>query len=218
MTTIEQRRASLDATGFVLWQGALGTAHLEILVAAVEAAASTHHARRRSGQTFAVRNLLWQHAGFARLLDEVGASELASSILGVPVRPIDATLFDKIPAANWRVAGHQDLVLAVERAPEHLAPTIRAGVTYVEAPAAMLERLVALRIHLDDSPHDNGALALAPGSHTKGRLRDAQLDELASRFVICPAKAGDVLFMRPLVAGGLPDRLTPREASGPVPP
>jgi ectoine hydroxylase-related dioxygenase (phytanoyl-CoA dioxygenase family) len=156
--------------------------------------------RRRRGQAFAVRGLLWERAGFGRLLAEVGLTSLAREALGAPARAVDATLFDKIPEANWRVAPHQDVIVPVERAAAELASVVRAGVRYVEPPASLLRSLIAARVHLDDCPADNGALAVVPGSHRQGRLDDEALDGVsAADFVVCEARAGDVLLMSPLV-------------------
>jgi ectoine hydroxylase-related dioxygenase (phytanoyl-CoA dioxygenase family) len=60
--------------------------------------------------------------------------------------------------------------------------------------------MVALRIHLDDCPAANGALAVIPGSHLQGKLGDVALGELPrDGYVPCEAAAGDVLAMRPLL-------------------
>ena len=44
-------------------------------------------------------------------------------------------------------------------------PTCKAGVPHVEAPWAILEQMVAVRIHLDDVSEENGPLKVQPGSH-----------------------------------------------------
>ena len=76
----------------------------------------------------------------------------------------------------------------------------KLGVVYVEPPADILANLVALRIHLDDCPASNGALAVAPGSHLRGKLRDSEIMAISSeQFIICAAAAGDVLLMKPLL-------------------
>jgi hypothetical protein len=202
-------RSAVLSRGFALWARALGRGDVERLIEASSPAAGLSGVRARRGQPFAIRHLLWQRPGFAGLLAAVGLDAVATRILGGAVRPVDAILFDKIPAANWRVASHQDLVVPVERADDTLGPVARYGVTYVEAPARLLARLLILRVHLDDAPAGNGALAVVPGSHASGILSDAALDELGGRFEPCEARAGDVLLMKPLLVHRSPASRAP---------
>jgi hypothetical protein len=203
----DQLLKDLAAQGFALRPAALTPPQLDVLRGAVAADLSPadrprtelapEGERRRRGETFAIRHLLWERTGFARLLADGGLDTLAAAAIGGPARPIDATLFDKIPEANWRVAAHQDLVLPVERAPAAWSPQRRFGVSYVEPPIAVLHTLVALRIHLDDCGADNGALAVLPGSHLHRANEDD--DPPPDAFVVCAARAGDVLLMKPLL-------------------
>jgi ectoine hydroxylase-related dioxygenase (phytanoyl-CoA dioxygenase family) len=77
----------------------------------------------------------------------------------------------------------------------------KSGVTYVHAPSRVLESVIALRVHLDDSTADNGPLRVLPGSHTNGVLGDARIHELSYRVtpIQCTVSAGGVIAMRPLL-------------------
>ena len=77
----------------------------------------------------------------------------------------------------------------------------KGGVVYAHAPAHALAKVVALRLHLDDSTLENGPLRVLPGTHTVGVLSDAQIHELAERSepVVCTVARGGVLVMRPLL-------------------
>ena len=72
---------------------------------------------------------------------------------------------------------------------------------YAHAPADALQRVIALRVHLDDSTSDNGPLRVLPGTHELGVLTDEQVHEQShsreSRE--CCAPAGSVVAMRPLI-------------------
>ncbi len=95
---------------------------------------------------------------------------------------------------------HKDLTIAVRdnRLPSsHFAkPTRKAGVPHVEAPRAVLESMLTVRIHLDDATMENGPLKVVPGSHRTGKA--LALDLAPSACVL--AQRGDVLLMRPLLA------------------
>jgi len=119
-------------------------------------------------------------------------------------RAVRAIYFDKSPDSNWLVAWHQDLTLALrERADAHgFGPwSVKEGIPHVQPPAVLLERMLAVRLHLDDCDENNGALKILPGSHLFGRLSAERIKKLRDEHpeVICRLAAGDALLMRPLV-------------------
>ena len=115
-----------------------------------------------------------------------------------------AILFDKTPVANWKVAFHQDLAIAVaeRRAVDGFGPwSIKSGVPHVHAPAALLEGMVSARVHLDDCGLEHGPLRVMPGTHRLGKLTAARIATLRKKCepITCIAPAGSVLLMRPLL-------------------
>lgn len=158
----------------------------------------------RRGSVHAVRNLLEavpEVRALARL-DSVRA--LAEPVLGPGCFVVRAILFDKTPDANWKVAWHQDLTIAV-RAPAE-APGFgpwseKAGIPHVQPPPEVLERMLTVRVHLDDCGRENGPVQVIPGSHAHGRL---SADEVARwreghQPVLCISARGGALVMRPLI-------------------
>ena len=79
--------------------------------------------------------------------------------------------------------------------------SVKAGITYAHAPAAALSRVIALRLHTDDSGADNGPLRVLPGTHTRGVMSDTEVAQLARdvQAVDCVCPAGGVVAMRPLL-------------------
>ena len=148
-------------------------------------------------------------------------SALAAEMLGADAVPFRATFFDKSPASNWLVPWHQDTALPMAKRPDPEAAgwgpwSIKEGIHYAHAPAWALERVVAVRLHLDPSTADNGPLRVLPGTHHLGVLTDDEVAQLAHRSVgvSCLASSGGVLLMRPLlihssakVVNGLPRRV-----------
>ena len=129
---------------------------------------------------------------------------MASACLGAKALPFKATLFDKSPQSNWLVSWHQDLALPVRHRTDATGwgPwTLKAGQLYALAPAEALGRVVALRVHLDDSHAANGPLRVLPGTHRLGRLTDEGIAEAVNNVaaVECLVAAGGVLAMRPLL-------------------
>ena len=118
--------------------------------------------------------------------------------------PFRATLFDKSPVANWLVVWHQDTALPLRTRIESAdwGPwSLKAGIAYAHAPAWALERVVALRVHLDDSTMSNGPLRVLPGTHNSGVLSTAEIERFAqhTEVVDCVAPCGSVVAMRPLI-------------------
>jgi len=132
---------------------------------------------------------------------------LAKEVVGEGAVSFRATLFDKSSASNWLVAWHQDTALPIQERREvgGWGPwSVKQGVVYAHAPKEALERVVALRLHLDDSNLDNGPLRVLPGTQTLGVLTDETIHKLAEKTapIDCPMAAGGVVLMRPLMIHG----------------
>ncbi len=118
--------------------------------------------------------------------------------------PVRAIYFDKSPDANWFVGWHQDLTIALRaraEVPGFSRWTVKDGIPHAQPPVEFLERMLTVRLHLDDADDSNGALRVLPGSHGFGILSSGRMDELAASQseVLCAAAAGDALLMRPLL-------------------
>jgi hypothetical protein len=192
-------RAEFSRRGFVVCAQAVAPHRLGHLWRVVASKLDAPAAKQRRGETYAVRNLLSGRPALVPVLASLGIDRIAESALGVAVVALDATFFDKNAGANWTVPSHQDVIMPAVAAPADSQTFVRFGATYAEAPEQVLRSLVAIRIHFDDCPPDNGALAVVPGSHHR-RMEAADLAALGpDAFVVCPCRAGDVLVMSPLL-------------------
>ena len=127
-----------------------------------------------------------------------------SSVLPIGSRAVLCTYFEKSPARNWLVALHQDLSIPVAERTEALGYagwSKKDGRLFVQPPLEVLEQSVAVRVHLDASDEDTGALKVVPRSHSLGRLRPQQAlaarDAHGERSV--PVPRGGLMLMRPLL-------------------
>jgi hypothetical protein len=119
-------------------------------------------------------------------------------------RPVRSIYFDKSPSSNWLVAWHQDLTISVTHQSDisGFGPwSTKDGHVHVQPPVEVLENMITLRLHLDDTDESNGALKVLPGSHCHGRLDALEIERLraATSEEICRANKGDALLMRPLI-------------------
>lgn len=138
------------------------------------------------------------------LLAQSRLAALAAPFLASAPVPVRGIYFDKRPEANWLVAWHQDLTLALRErveSPGFGLWSVKDGVPHVQPPVALLERMVTARLHLDDADTANGALRVLPGTHLHGRLDATSIQTFRETVpeMLCEAKAGDVLLMRPLL-------------------
>jgi ectoine hydroxylase-related dioxygenase (phytanoyl-CoA dioxygenase family) len=110
--------------------------------------------------------------------------------------------FDKPEKSNWFVAYHQDLTISVNKKIEvgnFENWTVKQNQFAVQPPAAILENNFTIRIHIDKTTRDNGALKVINNSHSKGILRIEKLDFEKEKETICEVEKGGIMIMKPLL-------------------
>lgn len=187
-------RTTLIDSGYAIYDGVFDRS---IMLQTLAALAAADLQRTRAG----ARHVLGVPA-VRQLAEDPRLLEIASQFVGNGAVPFRATLFDKSADANWLVSWHQDTALPLrERVDDaEWGPwSTKAGVLYAHAPAWALERIVALRVQLDDSTSTNGPLRVLPDTHRRGVLSDEEVERLAFQIapVDCTTAAGGVIAMRP---------------------
>jgi ectoine hydroxylase-related dioxygenase (phytanoyl-CoA dioxygenase family) len=186
----------MDDEGYCITENVLSPKECDAL--ASELSHYTHSGGRAGARHLMSNSMVAALASDARLL------RIARTALGDSAIAYRATLFEKSGRANWLVVWHQDTALPIESPFEskEWGPWSRkAGIHYAHAPTWALNRVVALRVHLDSSTRENGPLRVIPSSHREGVLSDQQVFEIArARTVLeCEVGRGGVLAMRPLL-------------------
>ncbi|MGN6279077.1 MAG: phytanoyl-CoA dioxygenase family protein [Sphingomonas sp.] len=131
--------------------------------------------------------------------------DLAREQIGATARPVRAIFFDKTPETNWALGWHQDRTIAVKA--KHVLPgfevwTNKAGLCHVEPPFSLIERMLTVRIHLDDVDAENAPLLIAPGSHRLGRIAEPEIGAAVARCgtYACIATRGDIwMYATPIL-------------------
>lgn len=163
-------------------------------------------------------------AGERCLLDQpdvrTAASALKEQLISNGALPtnsvaIQAIAFDKTVGTNWNVSWHQDLMFPFAHpvsAPDFELPCTKQGIAYARPPTKILNRLLAVRLHLDDCDQTNGPLRVSPGSHRNGILDSGRIAETIAHHdeVAAIAKEGEVLLMRPLLLHASSKATSPR--------
>jgi len=151
--------------------------------------------------------------GARNLLDDQRIRDLAASptlrtfacaVLGDRCFAVRALLFDKTPEANWKVVWHQDLTISTQQRAEiagYSPWTVKAGVPHVQPPVAVLQAMLALRLHLDPCGSDNGPVRVIDGTDRLGRIEAEAVATLRAERgeTECVVDEGALLAFRPLL-------------------
>ncbi|QDT63194.1 phytanoyl-CoA dioxygenase family protein [Calycomorphotria hydatis] len=187
--------------GFAIFPSVLSSDDIEEVIAALSQLPESDAVRRRVS-IYGVRNLLETSPAIRELAVRPEIWQFVVPVLGPHAFAARAILFNKTPDANWNLGWHQDSVISVKEqieTPGFKAWGNKVGVWQVQPPPQILERMLALRIHLDDCPAENGALRVVPTSHRSGWLDD-EIAEWRTRHgeVTCEVDRGGVIAMCPM--------------------
>lgn len=189
--------------GFAVVENVVESETVADLLGALAQARIDRGESQRAGKAFGIRNLLNVVPLTRDLANSAACRALVEPTLGSNARVVRGIYFDKHPDANWKVAWHQDLTIAVQQRidVDGYGPwSIKAGIHHVQPPVSILENMLTVRLHLDDTGAANGALRVVPGSQQQGRLDPEQIEYWKQqRPFTCVVKSGDALMMRPLL-------------------
>lgn len=200
-------KSAYETNGYFRVERALDTPVVERLVNEVSAFANEIN-------NYGVRDLMNKIPLVHHLANTSPLISIAREILGENAKPVRSVFFDKVPAANWNVAWHQDTSIALKERHEvaGFGPwSEKQGVVHAEPPVEYLANTLTLRIHLDTADRETGVLRVVPGTHRNGRIKSKDLIEIVenSTVVECNAAPGDVLLMNPLLFHSSRKAITP---------
>lgn len=203
MLALATNEAAIERDGFAIVSRVISATQVEQLIAALAAVADDTGEQRRGGM-YALRHLLEIVPAARAIACAPAVRALVEPLLGANCFVARSLLLDKTEAANWKVAWHQDLSVAVRARTEAAgfgAWSEKAGVWHVQPPIAVLARMLTVRLYLDDCGATNGPLRVLPGSQRAGRLDALGIRQWRERVapVACHVPRGGALVMRPLL-------------------
>ncbi|MCI0445980.1 phytanoyl-CoA dioxygenase family protein [bacterium] len=157
---------------------------------------------RGASSVYAIRNVVTKFELLRTFIESENILLLLKPIVGDFPVLIQSLLFDKPQTANWAVPWHQDLAVPVKErkdVPGYKNWTLKKGTNYVQPPIEVLRELIILRVNLDESTAENGALRIIPRSHTNSIVSREDLGLQKEREVTCEVSSGGVMLFRPLL-------------------
>lgn len=188
------RTTELNSTGYAIIPAVYTPAEIERIAEVIRNA-------HGDAALFGTRQFLQRTPGLTEVLLNTSLRKMLDDVLpGCFI--IKSIYFDKPPQANWFVSWHQDKIIFVKEKVETSGFknwTKKENEYGVQPPAEYLGNIVTVRIHLDDTSAENGALKVIPYSHSEASLRSIGVSFSDSDAELCPVPAGGVMLMKPLL-------------------
>jgi ectoine hydroxylase-related dioxygenase (phytanoyl-CoA dioxygenase family) len=191
--------------GFTVINDIFSAQEIENIAALIQDMDGSNDTFRRSQDLFAIRQFLKEIPEVTNFIFNDRIKTIIKEIFGEKYFSVKSIYFDKPEKSNWYVAYHQDLTISVDRkidVPNFGPWTTKQNQFAVQPPLNILENVYTIRIHLDDTDEDNGALKIVPKSHAKGIYRPETIDWKVESEEICKVEKGGVMIMKPLLLHG----------------
>jgi ectoine hydroxylase-related dioxygenase (phytanoyl-CoA dioxygenase family) len=202
MTNLTLKRQEVLENGFAVIENVFSEEAIRNITEAIEMADTSNSTFRKSAGLFAIRQFLKEVPQVYSFLFTEPLQTIIHTIFGNGYFVVKSIYFDKPADSNWFVSYHQDLTISVNKKVEleGFGPwSVKQNQYAVQPPLPILQNNFTIRIHLDDTDEQNGALRVIPKSHTKGVYRPETIDWEKEKEVTCPVPKGGIMLMRSLL-------------------
>jgi ectoine hydroxylase-related dioxygenase (phytanoyl-CoA dioxygenase family) len=199
---INSAKHEITEQGFTIINAVYNDFEIEKIITLIEKTNSNKTTFRKSKDLFAIRQFHKEIPKALAIIFNDNLKKIMSSYLAEGYFITKSIYFDKPEMSNWFVPYHQDLTINVNKKADlegYHKWTVKGNQFGVIPPISILENNFTIRIHLDETTQDNGALKVINKSHTKGiyRLESINFDE--EKETICEVKRGGIMIMKPLL-------------------
>lgn len=201
MNNDKKHIVAFPQNGFTVLDRMYSDTEIDTIIACINKASAELTLGEQSTHVFAIRQVVKKIPALKSLLFTEKFHALLSSLFEEPYFLTKAIYFDKPSTSNWFVAYHQDLSISVDRKEEvsnYTNWTFKKGQFGVQPPLEILDNIVTIRIHLDKTEKENGALKIIPNSHLKGIYRPETIDWNTETEYVCEVEKGGIMLMKPL--------------------
>lgn len=202
MINLAPYKSELESSGFTTIAQVFSNDQMEGMVKLISQTDTSKGTFRKSADLFAIRQFLKEVPEIDGLILNDEFRQLVHSLFGSDYFIVKSIYFDKPEQSNWFVSYHQDLTISVDKKVEldgYSKWTVKQDQFSVQPPLDILKQIYTVRIHLDDTDENNGALKVIPGSHLKDVYRAEDIDWSKETEHICNVPNGGVMIMKPLL-------------------
>lgn len=205
LKNLETYKSHILEYGFSIINDVFSADEVEKIISVLNGIDTSRENFRKSEDLFAIRQFLKEIPEIKDFIFNNNIQRIIKEIFGEKYFVVKSIYFDKPETSNWYVAYHQDLTISVDKKLElpNFGPwTTKQNQFAVQPPLNILENIYTIRIHLDDTDENNGALKVVPKSHSKGVYRPETIDWTIEKEKICNVEKGGIMLMKPLTLHG----------------
>ncbi len=188
--------------GFAIIEKVFTEGEIDDLLLTISQADTSKPTFRKTTELFAIRQFFKEiPASFDKVFN-AKINKLISDIFSQDYFVVKSIYFDKPGNSNWFVSYHQDLTISVDKKFDiaGFGPwTTKQNQFAVQPPLDILQDNFTIRIHLDNTNEENGALKIIPKSHLKGVCRPETIEWSNEKQKTCNVNKGGIMFMKPLL-------------------
>lgn len=195
-------KENISKDGFAIVDRIFTNEDIDSLLSAIAQVDSSKPAFRKTSDLFAIRQFFKEVPAAVDTVFNIKLTDLIVELFGNDFFVVKSIYFDKPENSNWFVSYHQDLTISVDKKVdlEGYGPwTTKQNQYAVQPPLRILQDNFTVRIHLDETCEENGALRVIPASHLKGIYRPESIDWKNEIEKICSVPKGGIMFMKPLL-------------------
>ncbi|PZU84958.1 MAG: phytanoyl-CoA dioxygenase [Chryseobacterium sp.] len=205
MQQLQKHKTEISEKGFTIINNIFFEKEINQIINIIESIDTSKETVRKSEDLFAIRQFLKEVPESHQFIFNDNIKKIINEIFGNDYFAVKSIYFDKPEKSNWYVSYHQDLTISVDKKVdlEGFGPwTTKQNQFAVQPPIDYLKNIFTIRIHLDDTDENNGALKVVPNSHSKEIYRPETIDWNIETEEICSVNKGGVMIMKPLILHG----------------
>ncbi|WP_166920441.1 phytanoyl-CoA dioxygenase family protein [Flavobacterium poyangense] len=193
----------INSEGFAIINNVYNEFEIEKLISLIENVTGNNFENatfRKSQDLFAIRQFHKEIPETLEFIFNQNLKNIIESTFGEGFFITKSIYFDKPEKSNWFVAYHQDLTISVNKKIEienFENWTVKQNQFAVQPPKEILENNFTIRIHINKTTKENGALKVIRNSHSKGILRTENIK--VEDETICEVEKGGIMIMKPLL-------------------
>jgi ectoine hydroxylase-related dioxygenase (phytanoyl-CoA dioxygenase family) len=202
MDTLNYIKDKFSSDGFAVINSVFMDNEINAILLAVSQVDTSKPTFRKTNDLFAIRQFFKEVPACIDLIFTDKLNDIISNLFGDRYFVVKSIYFDKPEDSNWFVSYHQDLTISVDKKLDiegFTFWTVKQNQFAVQPPLNILQDNFTIRIHLDNTSEQNGALKVVPKSHLKGVYRPETINWTNETENICTVLKGGIMFMKPLL-------------------